>query len=533
MADAAVAFSLGPGGPGLYKRLLWLTFFRIVTISVLLGGAVAVGLRNEDSVEALLPLYGVVVAAYASALATSVLLRQKKSIVVTAYVHVVLEVLVSAAIVALTGRTESVFVFLYSLAIVNGAILLFRRGAILAVSLAIPAHLVVSSRLFGPVATTNFTLFTQSAAFIATAALASYLSEQLRHTGETLAARESDLAEMKVLHETIVQSMTGGLLTLDPDGRITFLNRPGEQMCGTSLPRALGRLASELFPAFRAGAGRDEVDFVNQNGARLRLGYSSFPLLGERGVVLGTAVSFQDLTRLREMEEAVQRGERLADLGRLAAGLAHELRNPLASMSGSLELLRAQSNATDDDRRLMDIALREAERLDELVSDFLFFARPPPPRRTTADVSVVLGDMLEVFANDPAAKGVNLYRDLSPAPADCDADQIRQLGWNLVLNAAQAVQGLGCKEGGSIRVACRAEGAEVRIDVEDDGPGVSAADRERIFIPFFTTKERGTGLGLATVHRVVEAHGGAVTFATAPGKGTRFTVVFPAHARPA
>ena len=517
------------GDPGLYRKLVWLTLFRILLVSVLLGGAAVVGWKGgEEGINELAPLYGVVVVAYAAALASSVLLWQGRALQATAWGHVVLEVLVAAGIVALTGRAESVFVFLFSLAIVNGAILLFRRGAVLAVSLAVPAHLLVTSRLFGPTAPHPLTLFTQCGAFLATAALAGWLAEQLRRTGETLAARESDLALVTALHETIVQSMTSGLLTLDPEGRVTFLNRAGEQMCGISLAAARFRRSTELFPAFEAETGRGEVDFVNRQGAALRLGYSSFPLVGEEGVRVGTAVIFQDLTRLRAMEEVVQRSARLADLGRVAAGLAHELRNPLAAMSGSLELLRLHAAAGDEDRRLMDIVLRESSRLEELVSDFLRFARPPPPRRALTDLAAVLDEMLRVFAHDPAARGVKVIKELEPAPAVCDADQIRQVVWNLVVNAAHAVKTAQPGGGGSILVACRPDGDRVRVEVSDDGPGISPGDLEKIFIPFFTTKERGSGLGLATVHRVVDAHEGTVTVASTPGHGARFTVLLPA-----
>jgi two-component system sensor histidine kinase PilS (NtrC family) len=179
----------------------------------------------------------------------------------------------------------------------------------------------------------------------------------------------------------------------------------------------------------------------------------------------------------------------------------------------------------------MGIVLREASRLEELVSDFLRFARPPPLRRASADLAAMLDEMLRVFAFDPAAANVKVVTRLVPARADCDVDQIRQVAWNLVVNAAHAVQGAR-PEGGTITVSCAPEGDQVRIDVEDDGQGIPAEDLEKIFMPFFTTKERGSGLGLAAVHRVVESHGGTVTVESTPGKGARFTVRLPVHEAP-
>jgi two-component system sensor histidine kinase PilS (NtrC family) len=263
----------------------------------------------------------------------------------------------------------------------------------------------------------------------------------------------------------------------------------------------------------------------------VRLGYSTFPLLGRDGAELGRAVIFQDLTELRAMEERVARSERLADLGRVSAGLAHELRNPLASMMGAVELLRDTAALGEDDRRLLSIVLREGGRLAQLVADFLAFARPAPLRRQAVDLATLVGETLDAFAHDPAASGVALERTLQPTPSRGDPDQLRQVLWNLLLNAAQALPRVDGAARGQVRVACApVPGGGAELSVEDDGCGIAAADRERIFTPFFTTRPSGTGLGLATVHRIVDAHGGAITV-DAPGpRGARFRVWLPAPA---
>jgi two-component system sensor histidine kinase PilS (NtrC family) len=233
------------------------------------------------------------------------------------------------------------------------------------------------------------------------------------------------------------------------------------------------------------------------------------------------------------MELAVQRSERLADLGRVAAGLAHELRNPLASMSGCIELLRSSVVLSDEDARLMEIVLREASRLDQLVTRFLQFSRPAPPRREQIDLARVAAETLEVFAADPAAARVEVRPALAPAPAWCDPDQARQVLWNLLLNAAQAIAGAdGADElAGHVRVVTAAEpdGGALLV-VEDDGPGIAPQDLGLVFTPFYTTKEKGTGLGLATVQRLVDAHGGTVSLDSTPGQGTRFALRFPPRA---
>lgn len=375
------------------------------------------------------------------------------------------------------------------------------------------------------------TVFVHVFAFAATAALASYLAEQLRWTGERLEAREVDLAAITALHESIVQSVASGLVTIDAAGSVTFLNRAGEHITGLEAAAVRGAPAARWFAGFQPGVERGETELVNARGERLWLGYTAFPLVARGGAPIGRAVIFQDLTALRAMQAEVQRSERLADLGKVAAGLAHELRNPLASMAGSIELLRAAPGLTAGDARLMDIVLREAARLEELVAAFLAFSRPAPPRRERVDLDRAAAETLEVFAHDPVAGRVRLERELRPIRVTGDAGQLRQVLWNLLANAAHAAAQR--EGGGTVRVRCGGEGDRALLEVEDDGPGIPAADLPHLFTPFFTTREGGTGLGLATVQRIVDAHGGAVSVESAAGRGTRFTVRLPSASAPA
>lgn len=507
----------GERDPGLHRKLIWLTVFRTVTLTVLLGGTVAVSWdARAEEYAAFAPLYVLVIVAYVASIAFAMALRSRVGVAFTAYAQIALDVGVAAGLVALTGRSESVFVFLFSLAAVNGAILLYRRGALFAAALSIAVYLPLV--FWGGQRPLLARVVVHLGAFVAIAVLAAYLAMQLRDAGERLAASESDLANITALHESIVQSMNGGLLTVDPRGAVTFLNRAGEQMAGVTLRGVRGHPIRDVFPMFRENVARDELDYVNARGELLRLGYSSFALSDRTGASMGTAVIFQDLTQLRSMEEAVQRSERLADLGRVAAGLAHELRNPLASLSGSIELLRDQ--VPEGERRLLDIALREAARLNDLVTEFLAFARPPPLRRVRTDLAELLAETLDVFRHDPGAAGVRLERTLRATPVECDAGQIRQVAWNLLRNAAQAV----APAGGKVKVTCAPEADGAYFAVIDDGPGIPPGDLARMFLPFHTTKPSGSGLGLAIVQRIVDAHGGQVSVRSAPGEGARFEV---------
>jgi two-component system sensor histidine kinase PilS (NtrC family) len=533
---AAPAGPAPRGDEGSFRRQVWVTLFRLVLVTVLLGGTAAWQWREgvvRGSEARAGQLYTVVLVTYLVSLALAVALRLRVRQAAVAVAQVVVDVGLAAAVVALTGYAESVFVFLFVIAIVDGGLVLFRRGAMLAALLALLVYLPLVL-LAGPARPPLQTLFAHGGALLATAALAGYLAEQLRRTGERLAEREVDLAAITALHEAIVQSVASGLLTLDARGRVTFMNRAGEQITGYRLEEVAGRPAS-WFPALGPRAGRDELDFVNARGERLRLGFTGFPLRDRGGGQIGEAVIFADLSHLRAMEERVQRSERLADLGRMAAGLAHELRNPLASMTGSVELLRGVAER-EEERRLMDIVLREAARLDQLVTRFLEYSRPDAPRRGQVDLGRVTSETLEVFSHDPAAARVRLLPEIQETPAWCDGDQLRQVLWNLLINSSQASQPSagspatpGGREGGcTVRVRCAPDpGGGARLEVEDDGPGIAAEDLPQIFTPFFTTKARGSGLGLATVQRIVDAHGGSVVAASTPGQGARFTVWLP------
>jgi two-component system sensor histidine kinase PilS (NtrC family) len=522
------------GSEELHRKLVWLILFRLAIVTVLLGGtAVVIWQLGLGAATGGAPLYGVIGATYLASIAFALALRARRFLSALAYGQIALDTAIAAAVVAATGLSESVFVFLFSLGIVNGSILLYRRGAMVASALAVAVYLVLCAALEPGRTVPAARLFAHATAFLATGALASYLAELLRSTGERLAARESQIEAITALHQSVVQSLTSGLLTLDPEGRVSFLNRAGEEMTGLRMAEVLGQPARRWFAEF-AATPRGEIEWVNRRGERLRVGYSVFALRGGGETALGSAVIFQDLTKLREMEAAVQRAERLADLGRLSAALAHEIRNPLASMTGSIELLHERPGLGGEDRRLMEIVLREASRLDQLVSQFLAFARPAPLVRRRVDLAELLEETLAVFVHDPLAGRLRIDREASPAAVEGDPDQLRQVLWNLLANASQAMAGEGAPARGErIRVACGAdpEGGGW-LEVEDDGPGMAPRVRERLFLPFFTTKPSGTGLGLATVHRIVDAHGGAISVESAPGRGARFRVRLPRGSAP-
>jgi two-component system sensor histidine kinase PilS (NtrC family) len=376
-------------------------------------------------------------------------------------------------------------------------------------------------------------LFVHGAAFVLTATLSSYLARLLESAGQRAKVAESSLSELHALHDSIVRSIASGILTTDAEGRISYLNRAAEEIVELPLSSIRGLRLEELFPAveeaLHASRGhrldhRLEAGWTSPSGQAKVLGFTVTPLLADDGRRLGSATVFQDLTPYRELELQAARSERLAAVGKLAAGLAHELRNPLASISGSVELLAASASAQPDDARLLDIVLREADRLSSLVSDFLAFARPAQPQPGPVNLPSLVREVLHVFESDPHVSELTRAEDLRPAVAHADASQLKQVLWNLLLNAAQATPA-----GGTLRVTTGpGEPGWVQVAVADDGSGIAAEDMQRIFDPFFTTKPDGTGLGLATVHRIVDAHRGRLEVESHPGAGSCFTVHLPA-----
>ncbi|MBS2021355.1 MAG: PAS domain-containing protein, partial [Deltaproteobacteria bacterium] len=340
---------------------------------------------------------------------------------------------------------------------------------------------------------------------------------------------ETELTVLSALHEGIVRSLNSGILTVDGAARITYLNPAGEDICDVHLRDLRGTRLADTMPAFaealrRSQPGRGELQLARKDGTVRIVGYNQSPLVeSATGSLPGQVIVFQDLSNLRRLEEAMRRSDKLAAVGKLSAGLAHEIRNPLASMTGSIQILATLPALSEKERKLMQIVLREGERLEALVKDFLAFARPVPPVLAQVPMSAMAEEILALFKPTAEGRGLSLESQLAPQlEVHADEGQLRQVLWNLLGNAADATP-----QGGAITVRLFKSNFDVRLEIEDTGPGISPEDLGRIFDPFFTTKEKGSGLGLAIVHRVVEAHGGRVEVRGAAAQGSVFTVVLP------
>ncbi|AKU90301.1 Two-component sensor PilS [Vulgatibacter incomptus] len=546
MSASPEGATLRGGDEELRKRLLWITAIRIAAVTVLVGTTATLVFKGNEPLGGTPAVSLSVLAAATNLLqiVVAILLRRGRALRFLAALQVVGDVAFAAALVYLTGGSDSLFTFLFLIAIVTGGILLSRPGAWGAAALSFAADVAVVvglQRGFIPPIDKALqpsrlawdalaqTLFTHGSAFALTAMLAAYAAAQISTAGRRAAVAESSLQRLHALHDAIVRSISSGIATADDRGRITYLNRAGEEILGQSAAALLGMEMTRVFPTLTGAvegeggkAARLESVWTTSTGDMRQLGFTVTPLVDDGGRRIGSTAVFQDLSPYRELQRRAARSERLAAVGQLAAGLAHELRNPLASMSGSVELLAAQLEDPAA-QRLFGIVLRESDRLNRLVTDFLGFAGTAPTNLGAVELASVAGEVLTLVGADPAAAGFARTAELEPASALADEGQVRQVVWNLVRNAVEA-----SSSDGEIRVTTGTRKGQAFVRVEDRGAGIHPELLERIFDPFFTTKDRGTGLGLATVHRIVDGLGGHLEVDSVVGEGTRFTVVLPA-----
>ncbi len=380
-------------------------------------------------------------------------------------------------------------------------------------------------------------------AFLVVGLLASRLSDR-RASGEQLKETAKSLANLRVLHERIVESIRSGLVTTDLSGEIFTFNAAAAEITGYRASEMIGKTIFSLFGNIHllisdsleaTGTGdappRFETDILTPEGFAVRVGYAISPLVGEKGETTGLILTFQDLTEIRTMEENVRRKDRLAAVGRVAAGLAHEIRNPLGAMRGAIQVLQAQTPPESAQSSLMEIILRESDRLNKIITNFLTYARPRVSSFSETDVREAVSDTFTLLKHSPDVKeNHHLETDLPEKSVMISADptQLKQIFWNLARNAIQAMP-----DGGDLKIKLEEipKGERIRILFEDTGRGMSASHVEQLFEPFSNSTTGGTGLGLSIVYQIVRDHNGTINVRSREGGGTTITVEFPTENR--
>jgi two-component system, NtrC family, sensor histidine kinase PilS len=540
----------------LRKKLLWLIAIRAVALTVVLGSAILVQIQAPGTfpVDPFFFLIGLTYALTALYAVTTRFAERHRWLI---DLQLAGDAVTVSAIVHLTGGVTSYFSSLYALPVIAASITLYWRGGMLIAFLSglLYGGIVVlqyssplaptAAAALPPIRLALFTVGLNLFGLFAVAVLSGYLAEGQRRADVRLQRASNRIADLQAFNQHIIDSLPSGLATVDADGRLLSFNRAAQAITGLTLADALAREADEVlqFPrdvldGMRGSGGsggryRAEFGFGRPDGSHIELGFSTAPFVTPAGLS-GYLVTFQDVTHSKRQEREARVQQRLAAVGEMAAGIAHEIRNPLASMSGSMQVLRQELSLNEEQAQLMDIVLRESERLNDTIRSFLAYARPQSREASRHDIRGVLNDTATLLRNSVELREDHeVVVDASDEPVwyFADENQIRQIVWNLATNGLRAMP-----SGGRLRLSVAPElspnasepGAVVRV--EDQGVGIAPAELDRIFQPFRGGFRGGTGLGLAIVHRIVTDYGGAIDVRSQPGVGTTVEVHLPGRA---
>jgi two-component system, NtrC family, sensor histidine kinase PilS len=537
-------------------RLSTLIAVRVVLSTLLLGSAVVVQV-NRPGAFPVNPFFFLIGLTYALSVVYLATLRFVERHVWLADVQFALDAIIVSAFIYVTGGITSYFSSLYLLPIIAASRLRFRRGGMQVAVLSAVLYLALVSaqylHAFGYLADwpdggaelpgTRFAQYTVGInlfGFFAVALLAGSLADGLRSAGVRLERASNQIADLRAFNEHVIDSLLSGLITTSEDGRVLTFNRAASAITGLAAPRAVGADVFDLLqiePAFKprvavlepAQSLRIDIRHRTADRRTIDLGITASTLAfpdGRRGFLF----TFQDVTDMRRLERNGRLQQRLAAVGEMAAGIAHEIRNPLAAMSGSIQVLRQELPLSDEQAQLMDIVLRESDRLNDTIRSFLAYARPQRFSVARLDIRKTLQDAALLIRNGSDVRedhAIDVDVPSEPVWFEADENQLRQIIWNLATNGLRAMP-----SGGRLRLAVATEArpggdGEVVMTVQDEGRGIPAEELEGIFQPFRSSFDRGTGLGLAIVHRIVTDYGGTIQVASSVGAGTTMRVRFP------
>jgi len=477
------------------------------------------------------------------------LLRLSQSITWQIWLQFLVDAVLITALIWQTGDLASPYITLYIVLISVSSIFLKPVSTLilafvcvtLFVSLAFlsVSGLIANSFATTPAKTIQIVSF-NVVAFLVVGLLSARLAER-RFSGDKLEETTKNLANLRVLHERIIESIRSGLITTDLDGKIFTFNAAAAEITGFSPDEMIGRSIHSLFGNIQEAIDdslsakqdheqppRFEANLVTPDGFAVRIGYNVSQLVSETNETSGLIVTFQDLTEIRSMEENVRRKDRLAAVGRVGAGLAHEIRNPLGAMRGAIQVLESSVPKESVHADLMTIIMRESDRLNSIITNFLSYARPKAGSHVETDVSEAVRETVKLLRHSPEVSAS--HEIVADLPEDAvtvmgDATQLKQIFWNLARNSIKAMP-----DGGKFTIAIeRVSKHRIRIVFSDTGCGMSADQVERLFEPFSNSTTGGTGLGLSIVYQIVRDHNGTINVRSSQGEGTVITVELPAE----
>ncbi|MBI5561171.1 MAG: PAS domain S-box protein [Deltaproteobacteria bacterium] len=544
----------------LRSKLLALMVLRVVLALAFLGVVVWFQLKsNFFTTLSFYPIHAIVAAVGLLTIFYAAILKRVKNLELFIYTQVAVDIALITATVYVTGGVVSYLPVLYFISVLGSSVLLNRSACYYAASVSSIAYGALMYLDFNRLLPQRYKVFSSPVTpgwedvvttisvnvlgLFTVAYLVGYLAEKAAKMERQLKEKGIDLDRLENLNRLIVDNIPTGIMTLDETGRITSFNRAASNITGYSLRDVYYKGVEAVSAGFIdviegikvGGSVRGELEVKKKDGAGVSLGFTISP---GRGGEITHIVIFQDLTLLKDMEEQLRRDDRLKALGELSASIAHEIRNPLASLSGSIQVLSRELKLRGDKRHLMEIVLRESERLNSLITDFLLFAKPATKEKEMFDVTEVIRETLGVFKNSPRVAAISIEDHLEDhLLIEGDRRQISQVFWNLFLNAANAMPGGGrlttssktkdSPDGIEIRGGHRGGGLFAEVMVTDSGEGINPGNLSKVFDPFFSTREGGTGMGLSIVYRIIVSHGGTIYVSSIPGHGTTFKILLP------
>lgn len=538
------------GQARLRRQVKWLLLVRVTLLSFLLG--ISSLLNIGDPVLNIPPFSTVlsfIIVIYLFSIASAVLAGRLRRFTTLAYIQIFTDSVLTSVIVYYSGGSHSIFTFVYFFPVISGSLLLFKQGGfVLATFSTLNYGIILSSeytylasQLPSPLLqnpASNPTILLQNLSvyglsFYLVAILSGVLAERLRQTEDALSRTSHDYDLLSQLYKQIFDDISSGIITVDAFGVVSSFNRAAEEITGYLAGEFLGRNLDLLSPGFQPtveNSQRQTLIITRKDKKEIPVGYSwaklNMPDSGDDARVY----TLQDLSKIRKMEEQVRQSEKMAAIGEIAAGIAHEFRNPLAAMSGAAQILAEEMGSSPTNRSLLNIVTRECSRLEESIGDFLLFSKPSVPEKIWVSLKGRIDESWAIIKQGAVVRdSLRLSVDI-PENLDCWADprQLTQVFLNLIHNACMAME----MDGGTVFISAREESektgkAIINIQVRDTGCGISDNLIEGIFDPFFTTRENGTGLGLAIVRQLIEGHGGRIEVSSSEGDGTAFTFTLP------